>query len=140
MFDLVFSTFRKATESTLQMPLEFFKTWTQQLLTVQPRVGGTPYEWGRQLQRRSAEMVVETLHQHRASFDAATRAGIQLIGQAFRLSDATSSEEIRRVSEELWHKLVDVLKQQSDAQLRDFQTWAGRSMELQQRSASTALA
>ncbi len=140
MFDLVFSTVRKATESSLQMPLEFFKTWSQQLLTAQPRVNGTPYEWGRQLHRRSGEMVIETLHRHRESLDATYRAGIQLCQQVFRFSDARSSEEIRRASEELWGKLLDVLKQQSDAQVRDFQTWAGKSMELQQTSTSAALA
>jgi hypothetical protein len=137
MFDLVFSTFRKAAESSLQLPLDFYKTWSQQLLTLQPRVNGTPYEWGRLLQRRSADLLLQTLHQHRESLDAAYRAGIQLFEQAFRLSDAKSSEDVRRVSEDLWRKLLDVLKQQSDAQIRDFQTWAGKSMELQQTSAST---
>jgi hypothetical protein len=141
MFDLLFSTFRKATESTLQLPVEFFKTWTQQLLTMQPRAtgapyGGTPYEWSRQLQKRSNELVIETLHKNRETLDATYRAGIQLIEQTFRLSDAKSSEEIRQVSEDLWRKLLDVVKQQSDAQVRDFQSWASRTIEIQQKSAA----
>ena len=136
MFDLVFSTVRKAAESSLQMPLEFFKTWTQQLLTAQPRVNGTPYEWGRQLQRRSADLLIETLHKHRESLDAAYRSGIRLIEQAYRYSDAKSPEEVRRVGEDLWRQLFDLVKQQSDAQMRDFQSWAGRSIELQQTSTS----
>ncbi len=138
MFDLVFSTLRKTAESTLQMPLELFKTWSQQLLTIQPRMNGTPYEWGRQLQRRSADLVVEMLHKHRQSLDGAYRAGIQLIERSNRLSEARSPEEIQHVGEELWRQLLEVLKQQSDAQVRDFQSLAGRSIELQQTSASAA--
>ena len=37
MFDRVLEGFRKASESTLQMQQDLFKSWTQQWLSAQPR-------------------------------------------------------------------------------------------------------
>jgi ATP-dependent exoDNAse (exonuclease V) beta subunit len=135
MIDMVFEAFRKASESTMQMPLEIYRGWTQQMLSSHPMATGMSFDWTRALQRRWSELVVETLHKHRESLDAAYRSGIQLIEQTFRVSDAKSSEEVRRMSEELWRKLLDVLKQQSESQVRDFQNWAARSIDIQRASA-----
>jgi predicted RNase H-like HicB family nuclease len=135
MIDMMFEAFRKASESTVQMPLEVYRGWTQQMLSAHPMSTGASFEWTRTLQKRWSELFLETLHKHRESLDAAYRSGIQLIEQTFRVSDAKSSEEVRRMSEELWRKLLDVLKQQSESQVRDFQNWAARSIDIQRASA-----
>jgi hypothetical protein len=67
--------------------------------------------------------------------DSAYRSGIQLIEQTFRISDVKSSADYQRTVEELWQKLLDVLKEQSEAQVRDLQTWAAKSFEMQRASA-----
>lgn len=135
MIDMMFEAFRKASESTVQMPLEIYRGLTQQMLSTHPMASGMSFDWARTLQRRWSELLVETLHKHRESLDATYRSGIQLIEQTFRVSDAKSTDEIRRMSEELWRKLLDVLKQQSESQVRDFQTWAARSIDIQRASA-----
>ena len=135
MIDMMFEAFRKASESTVQMPLEIYRGWTQPMLSTHPMASGMSFDWTRSLQRRWSELLVETLHKHRESLDAAYRSGIQLIEQTFRVSDAKSTDEIRRMSEELWRRLLDLLKQQSESQVRDFQSWAARSIDIQRASA-----
>ena len=49
--------------------------------------------------------------------------------QALRISEAKSSEECVRVVEDVWRKLFDAVKGQSEAQFREFQTWAEKSFE-----------
>ena len=131
MFDLLFESFRKASESSMQVPMDILKNLTQQL----PGASGAGMEWSKSVQKRWAEMAIESLKKHRESMDSAYRSGIQLIEQTFRISDVKSPADYQRTVEDLWQKLLDVLKEQSEAQLHDLQTWAAKSFELQRASA-----
>ena len=135
MFDLLFESFRKASESSMQMPLDMYKSWTQQLLASQPNATGASVEWTRSFQKRWTEFAIESLNKHRESLDSVYRSGIQLIEQTFRVSEAKSSEDYKRIVEDLWRKLLDVVKEQSETQVRDFQTWASKTIEIQRPSA-----
>jgi hypothetical protein len=131
VFDLLFESFRKASESSMQVPMDILKNVTQQL----PGASGAGMEWSKGVQKRWAELAIEGLKKHRESMDSAYRSGIQLIEQTFRISDVKSPADYQRTVEDLWQKLLDVLKEQSEAQLRDLQTWATKSFELQRASA-----
>ena len=131
MFDQLFETFRKASESSMQMPLDMIKNLTQQM----PNASGASLEWTKTFQKRWAEFAIENLHKSRESLDATFRSGIQLIEQTFRFSEAKSSDEHQRIVEDLWGKLLEMFKQQSESQVRDFQTWAAKSFEMQRASA-----
>jgi hypothetical protein len=117
------------------MPLDIYKNWTKQMMAIQPNVSGASMEWTRTAQKRWAELAIESLHKQRESLDTTFRSGIQLIEQAFRLSEAKSSDDYKRVVDELSRKLLDVFKEQSESQVREFQTWAAKSIEFQQASA-----
>jgi hypothetical protein len=130
MFDLLFESFRKASESSMQVPMDMIKTLTQL-----PSSAGAGMEWSQTFQKRWAELAVESLNKHRESIDSTYRSGIQLIEQTFRISDVKSSADYQRTVEELWRKLLDVLKEQSEAQIRDLQTWAAKSFDMQRASA-----
>jgi hypothetical protein len=131
MFDLLFETFRKASESSMQMPLDMIKNLTQQM----PSASGASLEWSKAFQKRWSEFAIENLQKNRESLDATYRSGIQLIEQTFRLSEAKSTDEQRRIVEDLWGKLLDMFKQQSESQVSDFQSWAAKSFEMQRASA-----
>jgi len=131
MFDLMFDMYRKASETTMQMPFDLFKQWTQQWTPSAPAAAGMSTEWGKTFQKKWSDLVIDGLNKNRESLDAAYRAGIQLIEQTLRVSEARSSDDYRRVTEELWRKLFDILKEQSEIQMRDFKDWAGKSMEVQ---------
>jgi hypothetical protein len=104
-------------------------------LTQLPSSAGAGMEWSQTFQKRWAELAVESLNKHRESIDSTYRSGIQLIEQTFRISDVKSSADYQRTVEELWRKLLDVLKEQSEAQIRDLQTWAAKSFDMQRASA-----
>src|SRR5262245_27629914 len=99
MFEMLFETFRKASESSLEMQQEMFKQWTQQWVAVPSGAGAPSTEWGRNLQKRWAELTLETLNKHREALDSAYRSGIQVIEESFRTSEAKSSEDYRRMVE-----------------------------------------
>ena len=131
MFDLLFESFRKASESSMQMPMDMIKNLTQQL----PTASGAGMEWSKTFQKRWAEFAIESLNKHRESLDSTYRTGIQLIEKTFRVSDVRSSADYQKIVEELWAKLLDVFKEQSETQVRELQAWAAKSFEMQRASA-----
>jgi hypothetical protein len=129
MFDMIFEGLRKAQESSLQAQQEIFKQWTQGW-TAAPGAGGASAEWSRGFQKRTTDLTLEMLNKHREALDAAYRSGIQVIEQAFRLSEADSPDAARRMVEDLWRKLLEISKDQSETQFREVQKWAEKSFEM----------
>jgi len=132
MFDLLIESFRKVSESSMQVPMDMIKNLTQQL----PSASGAGMEWSKTFQKRWAEFTLESLNKQRESLDSTYRTGIQLIEQTLRVSDVKSSAEYQKIVEQLWQKLLDVFKEQSESQVRDLQTWAAKSFEMQRASSN----
>jgi hypothetical protein len=121
MLDQMFETFRKASESSLQMQQEMFKQWTQQWPTMPLNAAGVSAEWVRTFQKRWIEFVTDSLTKHRESIDSMYKTGIQVIERSCHLTEARTPDEYRRMVEDLWRKLFTIYKDQSESQLRDFQ-------------------
>jgi hypothetical protein len=134
MFEQVFDNFRKASESSLQMQQDMFRTWAQQWLSAPANTAGATADFTRGPQRRGVELAIEILNKQRETFDALARSGIQIIEQALRTSEAKSPDEYRRIAEDIWRKLFDTYKEQSENQLRDLQSWAEKSFEMSQKA------
>jgi hypothetical protein len=131
MFDQLIDGVRKASESSLQMQQEMFKNWAR-LFSGQASEAGAPAEWGRTSQKRWAELYVEMLNRHREALDSTYKSGIQIIEQALHVTEAKSPDDSRRMLEDLWRKLFDLQKEQSESQFRDFQTFYEKSAALVQ--------
>jgi len=131
MFDQLIDGVRKASESSMQMQQEMFKNWTK-LFSGQGAAAGAPAEWGRASQKRWAELCVEMLNRHREALDGTYKSGIQIIEQTFHVTEAKSADDYRRMVEDLWRKLFDLQKAQSESQFRDFQTFYEKSAALAQ--------
>ena len=136
MVDQIFDSFKKASESSLQMQQEMLRYWAERwnlgnLGSLGGAVPGATVsgEAARNVQKKWVELGVELLDKHRASLDSTYSAGIQLIEQAFRAGDARSPDDYRRLSEELWRKLFETYKSQSEAQWSAFQQWSAKSAE-----------
>ena len=146
MFDQLFESFRKASESSLQAQQEMFKQWVQQWPTapmspMSPMSSTSPTsptgaspEWAATFQKRWIEATTEGLNKHRELLDSAYKAGIQIIEQSFRVTDAKSPDEYRRLVEDIWRKLSEALKEQSEAQFRAFQKASERWTDLAQKA------
>jgi hypothetical protein len=135
MFDQSFETFRKATESSLQLQQDLFKYWVQQWMTPPSNMGASA-DWARTIQKRWIDLTLGSLGKQRETFESARKAGLELIEQTFRSTEAKSPEDYRRVSEELWRKLMEVIKTQSESQLREFLNWTTSSVNMAQDMAS----
>jgi hypothetical protein len=137
MFDQLFDGVRKASESSWQMQQEMFRNWARMWLS------GTPgslsiapaVDWNRGSQRRWLELGLEMLNKHREAIDSTYRAGISIIEQTFRVGEARSIEDSRKLVEDLWKRLFDLQKEQAEIQFRDFQSWISKSAGLVQETA-----
>ena len=134
MFDQLFENFRKASESSLQMQQDLFKNFTQQWASGAPSTGGASTEWNRDQQKRSLETALELLNKHREALDSAYKSGIAVVEQTFRLSEAKSQEDYRRMVEELWRKLFETVRDQSETQFKEFQRWSEKTAEMAQNA------
>jgi len=134
MFDQLIEGFRKASESSLQMQQEVFKNWTR-MFSGPANEATAQADWGRGAQRRWLELGIEMLHRHRETLDATYRSGIQIIEQTFHVAEAKTEDDYRRLVEELWRKLFDLQKEQSQNQIRDFQNFYEKSAALVQENA-----
>jgi hypothetical protein len=132
MYDQLFDTYRKSSESWLQMQQDMFKAAAQQWMTAPPSVAGAAGDWNRTFQKRWLDLALEMLNRHRESMDAMYRSLIQLIAETSHLSEAKSAEEYRTIVEDMWRRWFDSIKNQSETQFRDVQTWAGKSLEIVQ--------
>jgi hypothetical protein len=129
MVDQLLDNFRKASESSLQMQQELFKQWTKQWSSVVPQPADASSDAGRTAQKRWVALGVELINKHRESLDAAYRSGIEIIEQSVGTSEAKSPEDYRRLTEELWRKLFETYKSQTEAQFNAFQDWSTKSAE-----------
>ncbi len=126
MFAQLFESFRRASEATLQAQQDVFRQWVQQWPSAPASSPGTAGEWSEAVQKRWLDSTKDFFNKQRELVDSTYRSGIDVIEQGFRVSDARSPEEYRRLVEELWGKLSDSFKQQSESQFREFQRAAER--------------
>jgi hypothetical protein len=129
MDDQLFDSFRKASESSLQMQQEILKHWTERLAGSASQPPNASSAASQQVQKRWLALGIELLNKHRASLDGTYAAGIQLIEQSFGATEAKSPEEYRLLTEGLWRKLFDTYKNQAEAQFEAFKNWSAKSAE-----------
>jgi hypothetical protein len=129
MFDQVYQSLQKATETTIQMQQEMFKKcfgfWPGF-----PMPATYPAEKYREIQKKWAETVTETLTRRRETVEAQFKAGLENIEKAFALGEAKTPEELRAKTLELWKKYFESLRQVYDAQIFDFQAGFEKWFEL----------
>ena len=115
-----------------------FKQWMQQWPAMPLGASGGSADWSSNLQKRWLESMTETLNRHREVLDTTYRSGIQVIEQTFRVSDAKSPDEYQRLVQDLWRKLSETFKEQSEAQAREFQKAAEKWLDTAQRAQNQA--
>lgn len=122
MFDQLFDGFRKASESSIVAQQEMIKQWVQQWPSASLSAAGSAIERNSEFHKRWVESATGTLTRQRELLDTACKTGVQFIEQAARLSDARSPDDFRKLVEELWRKVFQNLKDQSEAQFAELKT------------------
>jgi hypothetical protein len=136
MFEQIFDSVRKASESSVQLQQEMMKQWTQNWMAMPTQASGGATDWGRGFQKRWGDLTLELLNKHRESIDGMYASAISIIEQSFRVSEARSADDYRRLVEDLSRRLFELFKEQSEAQFRDFQKWSAKSAEIVQDARS----
>ena len=135
MFDQLIDGVRKASESSLQMQQEMFKQWTRLFSgpateaanTQAARIGVARF--AEALGRAGRRDVEDTSRGHR--HDLQVRHPDHRADRS-AWAEARSPDDYRRMVEDLWRKLFDLQKEQSESQFRDFQTFYEKSAALVQ--------
>jgi len=134
MLDQMFEGYRKTSESWLQMQQDMMRQLWQQGLTM-PQAANVPGgDWSQGRQKRWLEMIIDLLNKHRESLDSLYRSSIQILEQTFQVTEARSPDDYRRLTEEVWRKVFEVMKNQSDATFRDFRSFAEKSFDMAQNA------
>ena len=119
-FDQVFDCFRKATESTLHMQQEFlrhcFTAWP-----TPPSPQAVLSERVQKYQKEWSKAAAEFSRKWQESWDRQYECAMKALEEAFQLGEAKDTDELRKKTEELWHKSFDTLKEVTEAQMKDFQ-------------------
>jgi hypothetical protein len=122
--DQLFESFQRASMSSIQMQQEMLKQWSTQWRFAPPNMPGVSVDWVQKLQKRCLEFSSESLNRQRELVDSMYKSLIQLVEQTERLSDSKTPEDYRRTADELRQKIFETFKDQSDAQLKEFQKTA----------------
>jgi hypothetical protein len=129
MFEQVFESLRKATETSIQMQQEMFKKWVSlwPMVPPSPPAAGEPVV---KVQKKWAEFVGDLVKRQRETLEAQFSAGLRSLEEAFQLVKSKDPEELRARTVELWQKSFECLRQLYDAQVRDFQGAVSKWTEL----------
>ena len=136
MLDQLFENIRKASESALRMQQDAFKNWTQGWPSTGSNPLGGASEWGSVARKRWMELTLDVLNKQRQALDASYKSGIEVVEQGLRLADAGSAEDYRRGAENLWRKLSESYRSQSEMQFADLLKWVEESFASAQRKPS----
>ncbi len=122
MLDQLFESFRTASESTMKAQQEMMKQWLSNWPAAGPNAAGISGDWNGPVKQRWMQSATEALNRQRQLLDSMYESGIRLIEQSFRVTDAKSPEDYRQGLEELWGKMSETIKEQSEAQFREFRS------------------
>ncbi len=139
MFDAVFESLRKATESTIQMQQEMFKQWAS-LWPSLPVAAPPAAEQAKNLQKKWSDIAADLVKKQHEVIETQFKAGLKNLEEGFRLAKSKDPEELRAKSVELWQKSFDCLRQAYESQARDLQTAVARWTELMMKGAAGAWA
>jgi hypothetical protein len=119
MFEQVFDSLQKATESSVKLQQEMFQKW----LEVFPSATSTlpsPTDAVTDWRKKWVETASEMLGRQKELVDKNYDAGIKALQDVFEVTEAKSPQEYQEKVVELYQKSFDSLRQLSEAQLSEF--------------------
>lgn len=120
VFEEVLQNVRKAAETNLKMQQEFFQRWAS-LWPGLPKPKSDLVNQTQEFQKQWADTVSELAHKHREVVDKQFAAAVDSLDQALKLTEYTDPKEFREKSEEFYRKMLECLREVSEAQVGEFQ-------------------
>jgi len=120
MFEQIFDEYRKAVESSFKMQQELYRKWMNGWPVKPPDVAAADRpavkEQIRSYEKQWSETLAETMEKHREALNTQYKNGIEAIELAFRTTEARTSEQYWRLTQEIWRKSIDSYKTAFEAQ------------------------
>jgi hypothetical protein len=132
-FDEMFSMFRKAAESTLEVQQNLFR----QLTAGWPGFPKVQPPWADQFQqfcKDGAKTTAEFTRKNLEICEQQYKAGLELLEAAFQPGGAKDPAEHRQKMTELWQKSFECLKDLAETQMKSFQSAVEKWMELMKKA------
>jgi hypothetical protein len=119
-FEATFNNLRKSAESAVSLQQQLFKEWTKYW----PCMTQSTMDWNasvRKSQEEWSSTITEAMRQHRELLDQQYRAGTAALEEAFQVAAAKDPEEFRTRCEALCRQTLNLVKESSESQMRQFQ-------------------
>ena len=129
MAEQVLDSVRKATESAIQAQQEMFRKWAG-YWTGLPASPGAAGEQTQAVQKKWAEALRELFEKQREMLEAQFNAGLHMVEDALRVTQARDPEQFRARLIEYWQKSFESVRQLAEANLREFQDAVVRCSKL----------
>ena len=128
MFEQVFSSIQKATESTIQLQQEMFQKWAD---SVPSNVtgGASPTDAFADFRKKWEEASIEMLKRQKELVDQNYEAGVKCLEDVFDAAESKTPKEYQEKMTELYRQSFESLRQLSEAQMKEFKAaaekWSG---------------
>ncbi len=110
MYDLVFESLRKSTESAIQVQQEMFRTWGSFW-------GGGPAQV-QSIQKKWADTFGDLLKKQKETLEAQYNGGLKIFEQALTVHTTKDLEELRAKLIGEWKKNLELQRQVAEAQMQ----------------------
>jgi hypothetical protein len=131
-FDQAFESFKKTTESTLQLQQDLFRQWTSGWPGL-PKLPPTP-EKIRSFNKEWAQVSADLTQAFMGAWDQQNKAGLASLEKAFDLAQAKDPTELRQRIKEFWQKSFDCVKEFAQIQTKNFQAAVDKWTELAKKA------
>jgi hypothetical protein len=119
MFIPVLESLGKITGATVGLQQETFKKWFS-LWPAFPTVQPPAPEQMQRFQKEWGGVIQEAIKRQRELAETQFKAGTKIIETSFQIGEVKTPEELRAKGLELWKICLEVVRQTSEAQIRDF--------------------
>lgn len=136
VFAEVLDNFRKAAETNLQVQQDLFRQWSKHWPGV-PTAETMWVEQVKKFQKEWARTVTDVMRKHRDQLDKQYRTSIESIEEAFRVAQSKDPDEFRQRAEEAFRRSVEMLRELSESQLKEFQDAVNRWLEMSTKVAGS---
>ena len=129
MFDQVFDSLQKATESTVKIQQEMFQKWVGAMPSTTTGIP-TPTDAFADFRKKWEEASIEMVKRQKELVDQNYEVGLKCLEDVFDAAEATSPKEYQDKVTELYRQSFESLRQLSEAQMSEFKTAAEKWSEL----------
>ena len=120
LFEATFNNLRQALESAVQLQQEMYKEWAR----LWPGLVQSTVDWNANIRKWQKEWATRTtgaMRKHLELVDHQYRVGIESLEAAFQVAAAKDPEEFRERCEALCRQALNLVKETSETQTRQFQ-------------------